>query len=147
MEVYDQLNTFLVEIWGRINKIEERALAAGLGNEISITEIHILEKIGEAPGSRMSAIAKALSITLSTLTVACDKLESKGLITRTRNTTDKRVVNVSLTPRGQTAYEYHQGFHDRMIHAVMEVLTPEEVSVLGSSLVKLQHFFEECTIL
>ncbi len=51
MEVYDQLNTFLVEIWGRINKIEERALAAGLGNEISVTEIHILEKIGESPGS------------------------------------------------------------------------------------------------
>ena len=58
MEVYDQLNTFLVEIWGRINKIEERALAAGLGNEISVTEIHILEKIGESPGSRMSSIAK-----------------------------------------------------------------------------------------
>ena len=48
MEVYDQLNTFLVEIWGRINKIEERALAAGLGNEISVTEIHILETSGES---------------------------------------------------------------------------------------------------
>lgn len=145
MNVYDQLNTFLVEIWGRINKIEERALAAGLDNEISITEIHIIEKIGEAPGSRMSSIAKSLSITLATLTVACDKLETKGLIIRTRNTTDKRVVNVSLTPRGQAVYEYHQAFHERMINSVMEVLTPEEASVLGSSLAKLQRFFEDCT--
>lgn len=147
MEVYDQLNTFLVEIWGRINKIEERALAAGLGNEISVTEIHILEKIGENPGSRMSNIAKSLSITLATLTVACDKLETKGLITRTRNANDKRVVNVDLTPRGQAAYEYHQAFHDRMINAVMEVLTPEEAAILGTSLVKLQQFFENCTII
>lgn len=147
MEVYDQLNTFLVEIWGRINKIEERALAAGLGNEISVTEIHILEKIGENPGSRMSNIAKSLSITLATLTVACDKLETKGLITRTRNANDKRVVNVDLTPRGQAAYEYHQAFHDRMINAVMEVLTPEEAAILGTSLVKLQQFFESCTII
>ena len=145
MNVYDQLNTFLVEIWGRITKIEERALAAGLDNEISITEIHIIEKIGESPGSRMSSIAKSLSITLATLTVACDKLETKGLITRTRNTTDKRVVNVNLTPRGQAVYEYHQAFHERMINSVMEVLTPEEASVLGSSLAKLQRFFEDCT--
>ncbi len=84
---------------------------------------------------------------MATLTVACDKLEAKGLITRTRNTTDKRVVNVSLTPRGQAAYEYHQSFHNRMINAVMEVLTPEEASILGTSLVKLQRFFEDCTIL
>lgn len=147
MEVYDQLNTFLVEIWSRINKIEERALAAGLGNEISVTEIHILEKIGEAPGSRMSNIAKALSITLATLTVACDKLETKGLITRTRNANDKRVVNVDLTPRGQAAFEYHQAFHNRMINAVMEVLTPEEAAILGTSLVKLQQFFENCAII
>ena len=42
----EQLNSFLVDMFGRINKIEERTMAGGLGSAISITEIHIIEKIG-----------------------------------------------------------------------------------------------------
>ena len=75
------------------------------------------------------------------MTVACDKLENKGLITRARNMQDKRVVNVSLTARGQAAYEYHKQFHRRMIEAALSDLTPQETSILAESLLKLQKFF------
>ena len=34
-----QINDFLVDAFGRINKIEERAMTTGLGSAISITEI------------------------------------------------------------------------------------------------------------
>ncbi|MCB6366486.1 MarR family transcriptional regulator [Intestinibacillus massiliensis] len=142
MSVYEQFNTFMVDIWGRINKIEERALAAGLEADISITEIHIIEKIGDLPCRRMSDVARAIGITLATLTVACDKLETKGLIARSRDQKDKRVVNVSLTPRGMAAYEFHKRFHAEMMQAVLGDLTEEEAGVLGSSLQKLQNFFE-----
>lgn len=73
MSDYDTINTFLVDIWGRINKIEERALTAGLESDISITEIHIIEKIGDNQPRRMSEVAKAIGVTLATLTVACDQ--------------------------------------------------------------------------
>lgn len=142
MSVYEQFNTFMVDIWGRINKIEERALATGLEADISITEIHIIEKIGDHPCRRMSDVARAIGITLATLTVACDKLENKGLIARSRDLKDKRVVNVSLTPRGMAAYEFHKRFHTEMMRAVLGDLTEEEVAALGSTLQKLQSFFE-----
>ena len=32
MEDAEQLNSFLVDVFGRINKIEERAMAGGLGS-------------------------------------------------------------------------------------------------------------------
>lgn len=38
MEDAEQLNSFLVDVFGRINKIEERAMAGGLGSAVSITE-------------------------------------------------------------------------------------------------------------
>lgn len=139
----DSINNFLVDIWTRINKIEERSLTAGLGDKISITEIHIIEKIGTNQPSRMSAIAKLLGITLATLTVACDKLENKGFIQRIRDAADKRVVNVSLTPRGETVYAYHKQFHNRMISAALSDLSTEETELLTSSLKKLKTFFEE----
>lgn len=141
MSDFETINTFLVDIWGCINKIEERSLATGLDESISITEIHIIDKIGDCPPRRMSEVARLLGVTLATLTVACDKLESKDLVMRTRDTRDKRVVNISLTARGRAVYEYHQQFHRRMIEAALENFTPEETAVLASSLLKLQRFF------
>ena len=78
MEDAEQLNSFLVDVFGRINKIEERAMAGGLGSAVSITEIHIIEKIGDREPVRMSEVARSIGVTLATLTVACDKLVSKG---------------------------------------------------------------------
>ena len=138
MEDAEQLNSFLVDVFGRINKIEERAMAGGLGSAVSITEIHIIEKIGDREPVRMSEVARSIGVTLATLTVACDKLVSKGLV---RSQEDRRVVNIMLTDKGRAAYEYHKDFHERMIASLVDTLSPEQTALLAQSLEKLQDFF------
>ena len=140
MNDYETINTFLVDIWGRINKIEERSLTAALGEDISVTEIHIIEKIGDNEPKRMSQVSRALGVRMATLTVACDKLEYKELVVRERDSKDKRVVNVSLTARGRAVYECHKKFHNRMVSAALSDFTPQETAILAQSLVKLQKF-------
>lgn len=137
----ERINDFLVDAYGRISKIEERAMTTGLGSAISITEIHIIEKIGLTEPARMSEIAHLLGVTLATLTVACDKLEAKDLVRRARSRADRRVVHVTLTPRGRAVYEYHRSFHERMISSILDTLSPEQSAVLAQSLEKLQDFF------
>ena len=137
----ERINDFLVDAYGRISKIEERAMTTGLGSAISITEIHIIEKIGLTEPARMSEIAHLLGVTLATLTVACDKLEAKDLVRRARSRTDRRVVHVTLTPRGRAVYEYPRSFHERMISSILDTLSPEQSAVLAQSLEKLQDFF------
>ena len=132
MEDAEQLNSFLVDVFGRINKIEERAMAGGLGSAVSITEIHIIEKI---------EVARSIGVTLATLTVACDKLVAKGLVRRVRSQEDRRVVNIMLTDKGRAAYEYHKDFHERMIASLVDTLSPEQTALLAQSLEKLQDFF------
>ncbi len=141
MSASEQVNDFLVNIFNRINKYEERTLAAGLDLDVSITEIHILSKIGDFGAARMSDIAKAVGVTLATLTVACDKLESKGLIERNRGEKDKRVVNLSLSPKGIVAYQYHLEFHENMVRTILDGLTENETEILSSILKKLKTFF------
>lgn len=140
MSVHEQVNAFLVDIFGRINKIEQRALAAGLDDEVTVAEIHILEKIGDMECARMSDIARALNITLATLTIACERLEKKDMIERARAEADRRVVLVSLTPKGQAAYQYHRQFHNDLIDAALAGLTEEEQRVLSSTLKKIEEF-------
>ena len=140
MTVHEQVNTFLVDIFGQINKLEQRALATGLNDDVSITEMHIMEKIGEAGSSRMTDIARALDVTLATLTVACDRMQKKDLIERTRAAKDRRVVMVSLTPKGQAAWQYHEKFHHDLIDAALADLSEEEQNALSRALEKLGEF-------
>ena len=140
MTVHEQVNTFLVDIFGQINKLEQRALATGLNDDVSITEMHIMEKIGEAGSSRMTDIARALDVTLATLTVACDRMQKKDLIERTRAEKDRRVVMVSLTPKGQAAWQDHEKFHHDLIDAALTDMSEEEQNALSRALEKLGEF-------
>ena len=140
MTVHQQVNTFLVDIFGQINKLEQRALATGLNDDVSITEMHIMEKIGEAGSSRMTDIARALDVTLATLTVACDRMQKKDLIERTRAEKDRRVVMVSLTAKGQAAWQYHEEFHHDLIEAALAGMSEEEQKALSRALEKLGEF-------
>ena len=140
MTVHEQVNTFLVDIFGQINKLEQRALATGLNDDVSITEMHIMEKIGEAGSSRMTDIARALDVTLATLTVACDRMQKKDLIERTRAEKDRRVVMVSLTPKGQAAWQYHEKLHHDLIDAALTDMSEEEQNALSRALEKLGEF-------
>ena len=65
----------------------------------------------------------------------------KDLVRRARSRTDRRVVHVTLTPRGRAVYEYHRSFHERMISSILDTLSPEQSAVLAQSLEKLQDFF------
>lgn len=140
MTVHQQVNTFLVDIFGQINKLEQRALATGLNDDVSVTEMHIMEKIGQAGSSRMTDIARALGVTLATLTVACDRMQRKDLIERTRAEKDRRVVMVSLTAKGQAAWQYHEKFHQDLIDAALADMSEDEQKALSHALEKLGEF-------
>ena len=142
MAVHEEISGFLDDLFYRIRKIEENALASGLDMPVSATEIHILEKIGPSGASRMGDIAAKLGITLATLTVACDRLESKGLIAKKRSRQDKRAVQVTLTDEGMMIYRFHEDFHRSIIDAVLEGLTDTEIRLLGLSVKKLEAFLE-----
>lgn len=140
MTVHQQVNTFLVDIFGQINKLEQHALATGLNDDVSVTEMHIMEKIGQAGSSRMTDIARALGVTLATLTVACDRMQRKDLIERTRAEKDRRVVMVSLTAKGQAAWQYHEKFHQDLIDAALADMSEDEQKALSHALEKLGEF-------
>ena len=107
------------------------------------TEIYIIESIGLRGAERMRDIAQQLGVTLATLTVACDKLEEKGLVMRHRDRNDKRTVHISLTEKGQVAYHFHCSFLSAMAEAMQEGMSPGEREALQRGLEKLNRYFTE----
>ncbi|MEO7760476.1 MAG: MarR family transcriptional regulator [Casimicrobiaceae bacterium] len=68
---------------------------------ISGAQLWALTELGARPGLKVSEVAHALSIHLSTASNLLDKLEARKLIRRERGTTDQRVVKVFPTAEGK----------------------------------------------
>lgn len=141
------INTLLVEIFNNILTIEEEALKEGKFHDVSVTEVHTVDTVGMYSAKSMSEVAKALDITVGTLTVAINNLVKKGYVERFRSEIDRRVVNIGLTKKGRLLWRVHEQFHMNMVKATIDGLTEEEEIVLSKSLVKLNSFLQEKYIL
>jgi DNA-binding MarR family transcriptional regulator len=53
----------------------------------------------------MGGLAKLLELDVSTVTRTVDRLEERGLVTRRRSDSDRRVLLVRVTPRGRALVE------------------------------------------
>jgi len=66
----------------------------------------IVANLAAGPGEPKSAadLCKVISYDAGAMTRMLDRLEAKGLIRRTRNSQDRRLVNLELTEEGRAAY-------------------------------------------
>lgn len=135
------LNEFLTDVFHHILKFEEYALARQGAGDLSIQEMHLIEKLGPDKELRMSQIANALGVTLGTMTVAADKLDKKGYVTRQRLEDDRRVVKLRLTDKGREAFSVHSEFHMKMVDMILQGLSPLEEETLVAAVRNLRDFF------
>lgn len=143
MDKYDTINEVLVKLFNEIMDIEEKAIITEEFKDISNNDMHIIEAIGKEASKNMSTVAKSLSVTVGTLTIAINNLVKKGYVNRMRSEEDRRVVLISLSEKGKKAFNHHEKFHDEMIRATLEGLDEEQTEVLIQALRKLKTFFEE----
>lgn len=142
MKQEELFNNLLVMLFNEILDMEHKALITGSFKEISINDMHIIDAIGIEDSKNMSTVAKAMSVTVGTLTTAINNLVKKGYVSRVRSAEDKRVVLLSLTDKGRAAYEKHADFHRRMVQTVMEGFEGEEMDILVRALEKLRGYFK-----
>lgn len=136
------INELLVSLFNHVMDLEAKAVITEEYSDITNNDMHIIEAVGVEEPRNMSVIAHRLSVTVSTLTINMNGLEKKGYIKRQRSETDKRVVYVLLTPKGQKAFYHHRDFHRKMIRAIIKDLNEEEMEILYRCLVNLNGFLE-----
>ena len=91
MEGYDTLHDLLVKLFNEIMNIEEKAIITEEFKDISNNDMHIIEAIGLDEPRSMSSVAKDLSVTVGTLTIAINNLVKKAYVKRVRSEKDRRV--------------------------------------------------------
>lgn len=135
------LNEFLTDVFHHILRFEEYTLSRQGAGDLSIQEMHLIEKLGPDKELRMSQVAEALGVTLGTMTVAADRLDKKGYVVRQRLDDDRRVVKLRLTDKGREAFHSHEEFHLHMADMVLQGLSQLEEETLTQALSNLRDFF------
>lgn len=142
LNTYDTFHEILVTLFNDITDIEEKAVITEEFKDITNNDMHVIEAIGLGKGRNMSSVAKDLSVTVGTLTIAVNNLVKKAYVHRSRSEKDRRVVLVSLTAKGKKAFHHHKKFHEDMIKATIDGLNLEETEVLVKALSNLAEFFK-----
>ena len=74
-----------------------------LGKKTGLTtpQLVIIQAVGDLKDPTVSDIAKAVSLSLATVTTILNRLERNGIVNRARSSVDRRRVIVTLTEEGQ----------------------------------------------
>ncbi len=141
VDSYGTLNEVLVNLFRDVMTLEEQAIISQEYQDITNNDMHVIQAIGLSEPKNMSTIAKLLSVTVGTLTIAMNSLVKKGYVNRERGKEDRRVVYISLSDKGRRAYQHHEEFHRQMIDAILKDLTQDETESLVKALAKLDRWF------
>jgi len=126
-------------IWsGRLadDILERTAIASGLRRRGDY-EVLVLLRRSEPSLLTPLEVAEKLHTSPSGMTAKLDRLENLGLITRTQDTDDRRVIRLGITDTGRTMSDTAFDTSLKVYEAMLDTLTPAEAQTLNGLLNKL----------
>ena len=109
-----------------------RLLIKEVDGELSRTEVGLLRAISTGP-RRITELAELEGLAQPTITILIKQLEQQGLVTRTRQPDDGRVVLVDLTEDGRAALEDYRGKLRDIVGGYLTEISDEQVEALATA--------------
>ncbi|GIL00110.1 MAG: MarR family transcriptional regulator [Alphaproteobacteria bacterium] len=117
----------------RAEKAVVRALSRALADlDLKIPQLDILMNLYRHPSISQHDLARRLLVGRSNITMLLPQLEESGLVTRDSDPSDKRVMRLSLTPKGEALLMRALAVYTALIDKVMAQSTPEECNAMGA---------------
>ena len=138
MIVNDESEKTVLRLWILLRRVGD---ALGLCHELLYSkygltweQISVLGAIKSRGPLRPSELALILERTPNSTSMLVDRMVKAGLVRRTRDRKDRRVVTVSLTEKGRADVEPAIPAGWEFIHKILLPLSNDELSVLASML-------------
>lgn len=104
---------------------------------ISLGHLQLLWVMHEHGPLPVSRLAEWLGIGVPNATGLLDRMEQRGLVVRTRDNDDRRVVLVSMTDLGRQTIAEHDGWRDELVEQVVAPLSTRQLGILAAHLRRL----------
>jgi len=130
------LNTF-IKLTRAAESLMSRLGHCGSLQGLTTSQFGVLEALYHLGPMCQSELGEKLLRSGGNITLVIDNLEKQGLVLRTRDQEDRRLVNVSLTPAGEALISQVFPQYLKAIVAEMSALSPQEQDQLGQLCRKL----------
>jgi DNA-binding MarR family transcriptional regulator len=98
----------------------------GSGTEVSARQASILSHLDSVEPTPTSQLAARMGVTVSTMSIAVDRLVRQGYVVRARSEGDGRVRHIRLTPSGERLRNAQKALDPRLVRAMLSRLSPSE---------------------
>lgn len=106
-------------------------------------QFEVLIILCEEDGILLSELGRRVSRDGPTITGVIDRMEKKVLVKRKRDSRDRRVVKVILTPKGKGMEEQLSLTKKQILEKITKDLSARELTLLDTVLVKMMKNVEE----
>ena len=145
-KVKDSLVEDLLSIPPLVQRIIRRKLLRDTLNtkvDISPPLFHIMCVLGEEGSLHIAEIGERVQVPRPQMTHLIDRLVKMGMVNREMGATDRRTINVSLTPGGREAMDEYKKAAKSLVKNRLSCLTDEELQELSVSLIKLRDILSK----
>ncbi len=111
--------------------------------DLRLTEFAVLQQLSESGPLPMVRLSDENLVTKAAVTAIIDAMETKGLVRRVRDSSDRRVVNIRMTPAGRKLFSAARRRYEAIVTGFVSVLEPDEIRVLIRSFEKLNRFVDQ----
>ena len=112
----------------------ERSIAA---LDMCFSDFAILEALLHKGPQSVSDLGRRIELTSGSMTTAIDRLEARGLVTRSDHATDRRTWVIHLTPEGRARISKVFAGHEQAMKRAMRGLSKSERATLTDLLKRL----------
>ena len=131
---YETLNELLVTLFRDVMDIEQKVIITPEFKDITNNDMHVIEAIGIGEPKNMSSIARELSVTVGTLTIAMNSLVKKGYVERIQSTTDKREYRLRPTQKYIDYYNISYSYLHLVMERAKQRFSPDDLAKLEEML-------------
>lgn len=111
--------------------------------DIAPSQIGVLRILKKSGSKNIGDLSERLSMPDSNISAICRKLEKRGLLERTRDETDQRIVNVRVTQEAVEMMEQLEREWEKTWFGCIDAIPDQDKEDIVKALEKLNHIFKE----
>ncbi len=138
MADYVEIKQLIMRIYDRISDLQDIMMQYKEYN-ITINEVHILEKLNGNDGIKVKELAELCNVTNATMTVQLKKLEANDYVTKEKDLHDSRSVLIFITQKGRKIVKVHEYFYVKLLKGILKSHEEEEIELMYSMLSEIEQ--------
>lgn len=129
----------------KFNEFEKMSIELENNERLYPSEFHIIEAVGNNRANKVTELSQKFHITKGAVSQVVNKLHDKGFINKERNKDFGKEIVLSLSEKGQRAFEIQNKMHKKMekeFVSYLESFSPEQINSFLQILAKIEDYID-----